>query len=182
MSPNLTLLEGHVLIWRENLDTEMTWTEGKPWGCREADTTEQLTLGLTQSPPSVGTHLLAKMDSSIRVLWKVGRTYYGLMPSPFFDLWGTFFFFGSCLVGEMSLTARMKNVLILSLHSSRAQLLFAPAFIFGVFILRCLQETSSSSSAWGPTVSCLSSKGVMVSEGQHWCLLWDHHLISWSSS
>ena len=39
---------------------------------READTTEQLTLGLTQSPPNVGTHLLAKMDSSTRVsgrLW-----------------------------------------------------------------------------------------------------------------
>ena len=31
----------HVLAWR------IPWTEGKPWGCREADTTEQLTLGLT---------------------------------------------------------------------------------------------------------------------------------------
>ena len=37
-------------------------------------------------------------------------------------------------------------------------------------------------SAWGPPVCCLTSKGAMVSEGLHWCLLWDHGLTSWSSS
>lgn len=60
------------------------------------------------------------------------------------------------------MTSRMENVVVLSFYSGRAQLLSVPAFIFP---LKCLQETSSSCSACGPAISCLTSKGVIVPRG-----------------
>ena len=60
-------------------------------------------------------------------LWEIDSTYYGIVPPPFltpeepFCAWA---------VGEVSWTSRMIDVVILSLYSSRAQLLSAPAINF----------------------------------------------------
>lgn len=78
---------------------------------------------LTQGP-----HQYARAPSSQdgfqhEGLWEVGRTCHGLAPSPF---WTPVESSCMCVVGEVPLTSRIKNVVILSFYS-RAQLLCAPA-------------------------------------------------------
>lgn len=56
-------------------------------------------------------------------LWDFGRTYYGLAPPPFYDPEGCFC---ACVVQEVSLTSRMKHVLILSSQAQLHSSLFLP--------------------------------------------------------
>ena len=65
-------------------------------------------------------------------LWEVCRTYYRLVPIPFMTLEEPFYLY---IAREVSLTSRIKDVIILSVYPSRDYFLFVPANIFFLKIL-----------------------------------------------
>lgn len=68
-------------------------------------------------------HLFAKMDCSTEVNGRYDNTYYGVMVASPSCFQGDFLCSCVCVVREVSLTSAVVDVAILSLYSSRVQLL-----------------------------------------------------------
>ena len=106
----------------------------------------------TQSPPRYAHTSFSQDGFQCEGLWEIDSTYYGAPPS---SLLTTEEPFCTRAVREVSLTSRMIDAVILSLCSSRAQLLATPPLTFS---LNCQEETSfnllsltnASYSAQGP--------------------------------
>ena len=96
--------------------------------------------GLSQGPPLCVHASFSQMDS--KGFWKIDQTYYGLAPPPFSDLWGAFLC--TCVVWEVSLTSRRRNVW--SLYLSSKQDSAPPCSCHYLYL---------GVSAWGPSISCL---------------------------
>ena len=114
-----------------------------------------LTPDWTQDPPPYACASFGQDGFQSKVFWGCIRTYYGLAPPSLFDPEGSF---SACVIGEVCLTPGVIEVVILSLYSSRAQLL--PL----TFFLMCQREarlnllsltSPSCSQPRGPSTSYL---------------------------